>query len=101
MKAELDGAREKNQQEHQSQEKIITELRKKIQRLEEESERKIGYMQKAESTETELQEKQCALEEAHARETSLNDETRQLRQQLKTIEVQLAEVCDILGFLIF
>lgn len=97
LKIQLDGVREKQKQEYESQENVIDELRKKIQQVEEENGQKSDLMQKAENIEGELKKKQRALEEAQTSETSLKEETEKLRQQLKTTEARLAEVSNFCG----
>ena len=88
LKVQLDGEREKRQEEHGTQENIINELRKKVGQFEEDSARKSDPTQNGELFESQLK----ALNRAQANENTLKEEIEQLSRRLKDRETQLEEV---------
>jgi chromosome segregation ATPase len=92
LKVQLDEAREKHKEEHETQESIINELRKKVEQLEEDSTRKSDSIQKGELFESQLKETQEALNVAQANENTLKKEIEQLGRRLKDTETQIEEV---------
>ena len=89
MKVELQGIREKHEQESSANEEVISGLRAKLQQFEETL---TGNDVATKIVSSDELKEEKTLEDAQKDEINLKDEAEQLRQRVSAVEAQLAEV---------
>lgn len=95
MKTELSSEREKYQQQLDSQDKLIKDIRQELEKAQEEMAQKGSDDSETvrEELENKLREKDDALESEQQMRSSVEKEKEKLREDLRRLENQLLKVC--------
>jgi len=92
LKTELEETLGKHRHEMTTQETTISDLKKKLEEADKIPDQRDKEDERIKSLDDELQKKSDALAQSRKREASLTEETENLQERLKSMEVQVQQV---------